>query len=241
MKYIHHYNTEQDFQNTYYGEDYNEPWVSLTETAEPHVDYNKTAPAMPTVDLGLQSGNLWAEYNLGASSVSEPGEYYAWAELSPKTAYTKDNYEFYDAQGDLYTKYNSLNTMELQPEDDVVYATLGDGWSVPKMEDFEELTQNCTISYIYDQETSTTYAVYTSNINGNSIRFVDNGYYNGQSSNDTQHIYLWAHRVIDDCGGPNFSKAEYACGSAMYGAGLSVEQFPRYYGIGIRPIFKSIG
>ena len=42
-KYLHHYETENEFTPAYYGSDYHEPWVSYTDEDDrtPHVDYNK--------------------------------------------------------------------------------------------------------------------------------------------------------------------------------------------------------
>lgn len=40
------------------------------------------------VDLGLPSGLKWAAYNVGAQSPEEYGDYFAWGEVNPKSAYT---------------------------------------------------------------------------------------------------------------------------------------------------------
>ena len=59
------------------------------------------------VDLGLTSGNLWASTNLGASSPSEYGSYFAWGEIEPKIEYTEENYKFgcYNGEEYQYLKY----------------------------------------------------------------------------------------------------------------------------------------
>ena len=36
------------------------------------------------VDLGLPSGTLWADRNVGADTPEDYGDYYAWGETSPK-------------------------------------------------------------------------------------------------------------------------------------------------------------
>lgn len=52
-----------------------------------------TQPAVATkpklVDLGLPSGNLWADRNIGATSVTNFGGYYAFGELETKSTYTE--------------------------------------------------------------------------------------------------------------------------------------------------------
>ena len=44
------------------------------------------------VDLGLPSGILWASCNIGASSPSEIGDYFAWGEKESKDAYGWETY-----------------------------------------------------------------------------------------------------------------------------------------------------
>ena len=95
------------------------------------------------VDLGLPSGNLWAECNLGASSPEQYGDYYAWGETKPKQEYTSLNHKWYKegAPSLGYTKYNNEDgKMTLEDEDDAVIQNLGNGWRTPTLADFRELT-----------------------------------------------------------------------------------------------------
>lgn len=46
------------------------------------------------VNLGLPSGTLWAETNVGAKSKSDIGEYYAWGEIETKDSYKESNYKW---------------------------------------------------------------------------------------------------------------------------------------------------
>ncbi len=60
------------------------------------------------IDLGLPSGTKWACCNVGANSPSERGDYFAWGETSPKTAFGEYNYKWYIAGDDhRITKYCS--------------------------------------------------------------------------------------------------------------------------------------
>ena len=95
------------------------------------------------VDLGLPSGNLWAECNLGASSPEAYGDYYAWGEVEPKQEYTRLNHKWYKegAPSLGYTKYNNEDgKLTLEDEDDAVIQKLGNGWRTPTLADFRELT-----------------------------------------------------------------------------------------------------
>lgn len=95
------------------------------------------------VDLGLPSGNLWAECNLGASSPEAYGDYYAWGEVEPKQEYTYPNHKWYKegAPSLGFTKYNNEDgKLSLEDEDDAVIQKLGNGWRTPTLADFRELT-----------------------------------------------------------------------------------------------------
>ena len=95
------------------------------------------------VDLGLPSGNLWAECNLGASSPEAYGDYYAWGEVEPKQVYTYPNHKWYKegAPSQGFTKYNNEDgKLTLEDEDDAVIQKLGNGWRTPTLADFRELT-----------------------------------------------------------------------------------------------------
>lgn len=97
------------------------------------------------VDLGLPSGNLWATCNMGASSPTGYGDYYAWGELSPKSRYDWSSYKFYEATGS-FLKYNKKDGLTvLEPEDDVAFLKWGGNWQIPSPEDWEELTDNVNV------------------------------------------------------------------------------------------------
>ena len=110
------------------------------------------------IDLGtiVNGKNVkWASYNLGATKPVELGNYYAWGETEPKTAYTWDTYE-HGAQGaltaycpatesgntywDMTNKPNGPDDERvLAPGDDPVAATYGGKWRMPTVDDFDAL------------------------------------------------------------------------------------------------------
>ncbi len=108
------------------------------------------------VDLGLPSGLLWAECNLGATKPEEYGDYYAWGETSTKEVYTWETYKYctsVDEEGLVKTlsKYNTDseygtpdNLTTLQPSDDVATQKLGDGARMPSADEWRELIANTT-------------------------------------------------------------------------------------------------
>ena len=101
------------------------------------------------VDLGLSSGNLWATCNLGASSPSEGGGFYAWGETETKSEYTWSTYEYGDSESTI-TKYCTLsqfgdvdNLTTLEVADDAAAANLGKGWVMPTIDEWNELYDQC--------------------------------------------------------------------------------------------------
>lgn len=85
------------------------------------------------IDLGLSV--KWATCNVGASSPSEYGNYYAWGETRPKSEYTEDNCFMYgvnmgDISGDV--RY------------DAARANWGGSWRLPTKAEMEELIEKCS-------------------------------------------------------------------------------------------------
>ena len=98
------------------------------------------------VDLGLPSGLLWATRNVGASSPTDYGNYYAWGETSPKDAYTEDNNRYYNSLTG-YSKYTGSDGLTiLQSGDDA--ATANYGGRTPTKAEWEELMNNTTSQWV---------------------------------------------------------------------------------------------
>lgn len=128
--------------------DEKEGWAEISKQLEllkaaAGIGGGTTTDKVGYVDLGLPSGNLWAECNLGASSPEAYGDYYAWGEVKPKQEYTKSNHKWYKegAPSQGFTKYNNEDgKLTLEDEDDAVIQKLGNGWRTPTLADFRELT-----------------------------------------------------------------------------------------------------
>jgi len=121
------------------------------------------------VDLGLSV--KWATMNLGATSPSDHGKYYAWGEKKPKNDYSIFNYAYFkqtenESIGGVYvmgskykrgyTKYvNELqaekegydnfadNKRLLDYSDDAARANWGGGWRIPTVGEMNELCTRC--------------------------------------------------------------------------------------------------
>lgn len=127
-----------------------------------------------TVDLGLTSGTLWANMNLGASSVTELGNYFAWGETTIRSSnwfdqescplYKITRSDYIDDDGfnvtettKGYIKYVKEedaskygydgyfdNNNELERIDDAAYVLWGENWKLPTEDQWRELASECT-------------------------------------------------------------------------------------------------
>lgn len=103
--------------------------------------------AIPYVDLGLPSGLLWAQYNIGATSEEERGLYFSWGNVD---GHYNDGYNFNA------TTYNSTPGKTLTGDIptnatyDAARANLGNGWRMPTTADFDELKNNTTQKFVSD-------------------------------------------------------------------------------------------
>ena len=127
--------------------------AQLYATCKVTVTGGSSDPGEEVVDLGLPSGLKWRGWNVGAYKPEEYGNYYAWAETSPKSNYSSSNYKYPATNlGDgmiVYAKYDSTpihgdGKTVLEPEDDAASVNLGNGWRTPTFNEFKELRENCT-------------------------------------------------------------------------------------------------
>lgn len=108
----------------------------------------KQQPYNDFVDLGLPSGTMWARCNVGAETPEEYGEYFAWAETSPKDYYNWSTYTYCGGTDTSLTKYCTDsaygtvdNLSELLPEDDAAYNWNGN-WVMPTFLQIRELVNS---------------------------------------------------------------------------------------------------
>ena len=138
------------------------------------------------VDLGLSV--KWATCNVGANSLEEYGYYFAWGETTPKTTYDWSAYKYCNGTYNSMTKYCTSsyygtvdNKTTLELTDDAAHVNWGGSWRMPTLAEQEELTDNCTWTWI-TQNGVNGYKV-TSKKNGNSIFLPAAGYrYNSDLS-----------------------------------------------------------
>lgn len=205
----------------------------------------------PYVDLGLPSGTLWATTNVGANNPEDAGDYFAWAETSPKTSYTWANYyymnsgytnwsgcskyTFDDGQksGSWYSYNGNFvgdNKRVLESMDDVATEKWGSEWKIPTPGQFEELFNqtNCTWTWTTSKGVNG-YSV-TSKVNGNSIFLPATGWYKGSSvENKGANGYFWSSSLSS-------SYSDCASYLFFYSGYQNVSYGDRANGLPVRPV-----
>ena len=114
------------------------------------------------IDLGLPSGVQWASRNVGAFSVTDYGDYYAWGETATKGNYTSDNY--------LYGSRNLGDDRNISgTQNDVAATTWGGLWRMPTKDDWAELKNEDHCTWEWQTLHGVSGYIITSQVNGNKI------------------------------------------------------------------------
>ncbi|MBR6375370.1 MAG: hypothetical protein IKR91_03965 [Alloprevotella sp.] len=198
--------------------------------------------AAQMVDLGLPSGTLWADRNVGAEAPEEYGDYFAWGETEPKSDYSWSTYK-YGKDEDELTKYCSKSSYgkdgytdsytELLPEDDAASVNWGGNWRMPSFEQIKELYNNTDNTWVDDFEgTGVSGRKFTNKKDSSKFIFLPAaGKRNGTSLDMAGSSgYYWSRTL--NTGSP------YEARSVNFGSG-SVNLYDytsRYYGQAVRPV-----
>lgn len=112
---------------------------SNNESGKEQKTYEGSVNGHEYVDLGLSV--KWAKCNLGASSPSDYGNYYAWAETIHKLSYWPDNYKFYNTKTGIYS---APTTSICGTKYDAATSYWGNKWRMPSQKEAQELIDKCT-------------------------------------------------------------------------------------------------
>lgn len=89
-------------------------------------------------DLGLTSGTMWADRNIGAAAPHDFGDLYAWGEITKKKDYSQGMYNLTDKP------HSKITTAK----NDVAKSVLGEDWAIPTEKQFKELLSECQWEWI---------------------------------------------------------------------------------------------
>ena len=157
------------------------------------------------VDLGLSV--KWATQNVGASSPSDYGGYFAWGETRPKSSYTWSNcFDCLDSTGDSWGIYKIGGKTSISPTSghDTARENWGGTWRMPTEAEFEELCNKC--DWTWTSKGGHNGYLVTSKTNGNSIFLPAAGFRDGTDRFDVgEYGSFWSSTLSS-------SNSSYACG-----------------------------
>ena len=197
------------------------------------------------IDLGLPSGTLWMDRNIGASSPEDAGLYFAWGETIGYTAdevgktkrFSWDNYKYANGAYNKLTKYcnkssygndgytDSLTTLETT--DDAVLQNVHK-YSMPTKEQLQELIDGTTSTWT--SQNGVKGRLFTSKTNGNSIFVPAAGYgIYGSMHSVGSGGSLWSSSLNED-------DANVAWGLYFYSDDVGLYGGDRCYGQSVRGV-----
>ena len=201
---------------------------------------NLAQPSKPTsgyqnghewVDLGLPSGTKWATMNVGASSPSDYGGYYAWGETSTKSRYDWNNcFDCLDSTGDRCGTYKLGGQTRITPTSghDTARENWGGKWRMPTDAENDELCERCTWTWT-TMNGHNGYRV--TGRNGNSIFLPAAGCRDGTDSDSVgEDGFYWSSSLSSTDSGVvrclSFYRGNHSTGRGYY----------RRYGRSVRPV-----
>ena len=219
-----------------------------TEQASANVVFSDTIYVTDTiyiqpeyVDLGLSV--KWATFNIGAAAPEEKGYHIAWGETERKDKYSWATYAWSQGNYDSLTKYctnSNYGTVDdkslLEANDDAAVKHWGGKWRTPTHEEWSELIDGCTWSWI------TLNGMNGYKVTGKKEGFTNNsiflpaaGYRSSSTHyNYTTHAYYQSSSLYT--GDPNESWRMY-----FHSTGKSVGHTGnRYTGYSVRPVYGKI-
>lgn len=196
------------------------------------ITFEEDMPVGTPVDLGLPSGTLWADFNVGASKPSEPGNYYGWGETETHTLYSWENYTLYDYDNEVWIKWEGDSLDFGNTDIDVAHVKWGGQWRTPSCAQYKELAEYCTWT-LTEEDGMRGYKV--TGKNGNSI-FIP---FNGVITDHIQSVGV----IGNYWSSSRYKDPEYLGYALFIAPGEDMEDSLdpdacayRYYGYGIRPV-----
>ena len=193
-----------------------------TEAEEKAMQAARTTTGMHNghewVDLGLSV--LWATCNVGASSPSDYGNYYAWGETKTKSNYTKGNSLTYED--------TSLSDISGNIKYDVAMNDWGAGWRMPTKGELQELIEKCELIWTIESDYSGCKVI---GPNGKSIFFLAVGFRLGRSIRDYGEVGIYWSSTPGAIDG-----RAYTFDFDYLGINLVSQGGVRHYGICVRPV-----
>lgn len=194
------------------------------------------------VDLGLPSGTLWSTVNVGAQTPFQRGKYFSWGNIEGYVAsYNEGDYSGeivgYSFIQDNYVLTNGYQLSGSIPvENDAAVDIMGGKWNIPTDVQFQELIDNCTITWV--EKNGVQGKLFTSNINGKTLFIINNGYGNATTLDSPMYQSAYWTNAEDDV---DTSKAlSFTLGTSILPNLTPIHPEEKRFGFGIRAVKSSV-
>lgn len=194
------------------------------------------------VDLGLPSGTLWSTVNVGAQTPFQRGQYFSWGNIEGYVAsYNEGDYSGeivgYSFIQDNYVLTNGYQLSGSIPvENDAAVDIMGEKWSIPTDVQFQELIDNCTITWV--EKNGVPGKLFTSNINGKTLFIINNGYGNATTLESPMYQSAYWTNAEDDV---DTSRAlSFVLGPSILPNLTPIHPEEKRFGFGIRAVKSSV-
>lgn len=193
----------------------------------------------PSTIEGVDLGHplyLFAPFNLGATSIEETGDFFAWGETETKETFTEGTYKlssissYYDALED--KQMNGKTRQVFKPEYDAATQIWGNGWMIPNYIEVNGFLQGqCDKEWVTINGTQG-WKCYNKSDHTKWIFLPATGAKIGSTVSDTDKGYYWTSYITGEH--PNTSHyAEFCQESRPINMGITRS---RYDGLAIRPV-----
>ena len=197
----------------------------------------ETTTTPKAIDLGLPSGTLWADRNLGAESATDYGDYYMWGSTEPDTdkpcnwERTTFNGGFRWCNPDMMEvfKKKAFPNGNLSDQYDAAHVQLGCDWHIPTYELFHELLEYTDSEWISLEGING--RNFISKVNGNYIFIPASGIRNGSSDYDAGRCSILWSSTLYSCDPNDTYRLYFTSGTIYVGSG----NYSRV-GFSIRPV-----
>lgn len=201
------------------------------------------------VDLGLPSGTLWANMNVGATTETEFGSYYCWGDIAESGV--NDYYIWFDTANTLIKKYCSSDNegywcdssipvdgkTVLDFADDAAFVHWGSDWRMPTPAQWQELMNSNYCTWTWTTRNNVKGYLVTSKVSGytnNSIFLpaawerYGSGYYYSQYEESGCY---WSSSV-------HISRPVCADYLEFSSSGKNFSYIDRNYGLTVRAVYR---
>ena len=170
------------------------------------------------IDLGLPSGTLWADRNIGADTPEQAGDYFRFGETVP---FTENSPEYF---------YDDIEENIAGTTKDAATVILGKGYKMPTLEQIKELILLCSWKWT---DLNGVKGMKVTGPNGNSIFFPASGCRsgnNGSLGGVGSSGYCWSASAYNS----------YYCHNLyFYSSSWDWNYYYRAYGFPIRAVAKT--